>query len=77
MKRLIFSMGTLMLLTLAVSCSGDKNDGGENHEHHAMYQCPMKCEGDKMYEEPGQCPKCNMDLKEVEAEHNHEDGHEH
>ncbi len=29
------------------------------------YQCPMKCEGDKVYHEPGKCPKCKMDLKEV------------
>ena len=26
------------------------------------YQCPMKCEGDKVYEEPGNCPVCNMKL---------------
>ena len=31
----------------------------------AKYQCPMKCEGDKTYDEPGKCPKCGMDLKEV------------
>lgn len=51
------------------------------------YQCPMKCEGDKVYHEEGKCPKCKMDLKEVEASHdadndkiseeeNH-DGHDH
>jgi Cu2+-exporting ATPase len=38
------------------------------------YQCPMKCEGDKVYDKPGQCPKCNMDLKKVEVSHEH-DGH--
>ncbi len=32
----------------------------------AKYQCPMKCEGDKTYDEPGKCPKCGMDLKKVE-----------
>ncbi len=26
------------------------------------YYCPMKCEGDKTYEKPGDCPKCGMDL---------------
>ena len=35
-----------------------------------MYQCPMKCEGDKMYDKEGQCPVCKMDLKKVE-EHKH------
>ena len=29
------------------------------------YQCPMKCEGEKVYHKPGKCPKCNMDLKKV------------
>lgn len=31
----------------------------------ATYQCPMQCEGDKTYDEPGECPICKMDLKEV------------
>jgi len=34
----------------------------------ATYQCPMKCEGDKTYDKPGQCPTCKMDLAEVKAE---------
>ncbi len=44
----------------------------EAHEHSdamamATYQCEMKCEGDKTYDKPGKCPKCNMELKKVEA----------
>lgn len=27
------------------------------------YYCPMLCEGDKKYDEPGDCPKCGMDLE--------------
>ncbi|PHS68305.1 MAG: hypothetical protein COB12_00175 [Flavobacterium sp.] len=46
----------------------------------AMYQCPMKCEEDKMYDKEGKCPKCNMDLKKMEkdteGEHS-EEGEEH
>ena len=38
------------------------------------YACPMKCEGEKTYNKPGQCPKCNMDLQKVEEMHEH---HEH
>ncbi len=34
----------------------------------AEYQCPMQCEGDKTYDEPGKCPKCEMDLKEVKKD---------
>jgi len=45
------------------------------HHHHTpketaeaatLYQCPMKCEGEKTYEEPGVCPVCNMNLAPVE-----------
>lgn len=27
------------------------------------YSCPMLCEGDKKYDQPGDCPKCGMDLE--------------
>ncbi len=26
------------------------------------YYCPMRCEGEKMYDQPGDCPVCGMDL---------------
>ncbi|VAW22798.1 Lead, cadmium, zinc and mercury transporting ATPase; Copper-translocating P-type ATPase [hydrothermal vent metagenome] len=58
-----------------------KKDGEVNHHHHqphnkvnhhsanqGKYFCPMRCEGDKGYDEPGDCPKCGMHLiKEVRA----------
>ena len=44
----------------------------EEHQHdHAgkpqargggKYYCPMRCEGDKVYEQPGDCPVCGMHL---------------
>ena len=45
-------------------------EGTEMHDHGsdlatAPYQCPMQCEGEKTYPEPGSCPVCKMDLKEV------------
>lgn len=55
-----------------------------------MYQCPMKCEGEKTYESKGKCPKCGMHLKEVhekvimidkdthvEHKHHSHEGHDH
>ena len=33
----------------------------------ARYACPMKCEGDKTYEQPGRCPVCGMKLKVIES----------
>ena len=52
---------------------------GNGHENHEMsssnsetvYQCPMKCEGDKTYMLPGNCPVCNMHLTPVKEVHHH------
>ncbi|MCX2679140.1 heavy metal translocating P-type ATPase [Galbibacter sp. EGI 63066] len=51
--------------------------GEHHHEHHqhkeppkkiengnGVFYCPMHCEGDKTYDEPGDCPVCGMDLVE-------------
>ncbi len=58
-----------------------------NHNHieknggATKYVCPMKCEGDKTYIEPGDCPVCNMHLVPVNeqtqkaSQHRHQ--HEH
>jgi len=40
------------------ACHGDRTP-------HLAYQCPMECEGDQRYDQPGQCPICAMDLVEV------------
>ena len=29
----------------------------------SVYQCPMKCEGEKTFKKAGKCPVCNMKLK--------------
>ena len=42
----------------------------------ATYQCPMDCEKGKTYDEPGQCPVCKMDIKEVDSDNDTED-HDH
>jgi heavy metal translocating P-type ATPase len=48
---------------------------GHKHEEHRMhddkeanpgsarYYCPMRCEGDKTYDKPGDCPVCGMHLQ--------------
>jgi heavy metal translocating P-type ATPase len=38
---------------------------------HKVYSCPMKCEGEKVYSSEGNCPVCNMNLKEVNVDQNH------
>lgn len=61
----------------------EQTETEETTETVAVYQCPMKCEGDKTYAEAGQCPVCKMDLALVEEsdetmeeapeEHDHSD----
>src|SRR5690606_12557438 len=53
---------------------------GEHHHHPkpkkqqrnqgkgtGVFYCPMHCEGDKTYDQPGNCPVCGMDLVEQPA----------
>ncbi len=39
----------------------------KNETGKGKYYCPMLCEGDKKYDEPGDCPKCGMDLVKEES----------
>ncbi|SFN38539.1 Cu2+-exporting ATPase [Chryseobacterium oleae] len=48
------------------------------------YYCPMFCEGDKVYDEKGDCPVCHMHLEEITEDmaknvvsHNHQQTHSH
>jgi len=47
----------------------------QHHQHHhalennpksgGKYYCPMHCEGEKVYDKPGNCPVCGMNLEKV------------
>ena len=52
-------------MTLA-SCNSNKSEKAS--DELAVYQCPMKCEGEKTYSEAGSCPVCKMDLQPIESE---------
>ena len=77
MNKIIMSLGTAMFLLVGgsslVSCDGSeesvtKPESKTEEAHaHKHYQCPMKCEKDKVYGAEGKCPVCKMDLKEIEA----------
>ena len=59
----------------------------ENFKNHlGEYYCPMFCEGDKIYDEKGDCPICHMHLEEntedlvkntVSNHHSHSHHHQH
>lgn len=42
-------------------------NAGNNATQKERYYCPMHCEGDKTYAEPGECPVCGMFLQKIEA----------
>lgn len=42
-----------------------------------MFQCPMKCEGEKTYQEQGACPVCGMHLKPIEEAGHVDNDHHH
>ncbi|MBW8050466.1 MAG: hypothetical protein FVQ77_09035 [Cytophagales bacterium] len=85
MKKTMLILGTAGAFALAamlISGCEQQHKGDATHEHHegevheqVAYQCPMKCEGDKTYEEKGTCPVCKMELAKVEehseGEHQH------
>ncbi len=41
---------------------GHSHDNDHKHEPVNKYRCPMNCEGDKIYDSPGNCPVCNLKL---------------
>jgi Cu2+-exporting ATPase len=53
-------------------------------DHVGDFYCPMFCEGDKIYDEKGDCPVCNMHLEEItqdlvdnsHSSHSHSHSHE-
>lgn len=60
----------LLLVSVFSSCKNEHNKQG--HENHTQdegdYICPMRCEGEKTYPQPGNCPVCKMKLQLVEEE---------
>jgi Cu2+-exporting ATPase len=40
-----------------------------------QFICPMKCEGTKVYDQPGNCPVCSMHLVPVEGNNKHGEHH--
>jgi heavy metal translocating P-type ATPase len=40
-------------------------------DSNLKFICPMKCEGEKVYNQAGDCPVCNMHLAPVDKNHKH------
>ena len=44
-----------------------KKEQKKKQKGTGTFYCPMHCEGDKTYDEPGNCPVCGMDLVEEQT----------
>ncbi len=65
----------------SINHSHHKHNEITHEKNHEQYYCPMKCEGEKVYDKPGDCPVCNMHLVPVDGQkmesHSHNHAHEH
>jgi hypothetical protein len=67
----ISTIFNMYLLTKKLNTMNENNQM-QGHQHEpAKYFCPMKCEGEKTYDQPGVCPVCNMKLVPVGGAHHH------
>ena len=81
MRRISYYVSVLVIgaiISVGFQACGDEDDDKGNKEGQvesydkedvpatAEYSCPMRCEGDLTYSEPGQCPVCGMDLVKKE-----------
>ena len=59
-----FTKHFIIILLTIVSFGACKESTTTKSEKIA-YQCPMKCEGEKIYHKEASCPICKMDLKPI------------
>lgn len=54
----------VVFFAILLSFSSCKNEKSTDNDI-AVYQCPMKCEGEKTFQHSGNCSVCKMDLKSI------------
>lgn len=70
MKKAKILMATGMFFLAGMmftACGSEETEVQEQTAEKAVYQCPMDCEDGKTYDEPGQCPVCEMDIKRIDS----------
>lgn len=63
--RTILSMAIAVFSFTAMHAQSTKAKTDSIAADTVVYQCPMKCEGSKTYDNAVKCPKCGMNLKAV------------
>jgi len=64
MRQIINQSIAILLITIGSFCQSPVQ---ARVIMQGIYQCPMKCEGDKEYLQPGPCPVCEMQMIEVQS----------
>lgn len=59
MKKILNAVLLCFLVINLIGCNTKKS----NKTTAERYECPMHCEGDKTYDQPGNCDICKMDLQ--------------
>lgn len=71
--KLIFTIGSFLFMGMTFTACDSSTTAEQSATPEEQtetvseveYRCPMNCEPDKEYHEPGKCPVCQMDLREV------------
>ncbi|QVY66453.1 SCO family protein [Polaribacter sp. Q13] len=53
----------ILVLMVTITTLSSCNKAASKESSTVAYQCPMKCEGDKVYAAEGSCPVCEMKLR--------------
>ncbi len=61
--RKFFSMALVALSLTTANAQVTPSKAATEVSDTDVYQCPMKCEGDKVYNKAGKCAVCGMNLK--------------
>ncbi len=72
--KLMVMLVSILSTLLACNNDGSKSDNDDSaaaaKDHQHSYRCPMDCEKGKIYDKPGKCPVCGMQLEHFDGEDN-------
>ena len=51
------------------------NENKVQSDNAVKYFCPMKCQGSKTYDKPGDCPVCKMHMVPVDDKNQNTENH--
>ncbi|CAN5439076.1 hypothetical protein BH10BAC5_BH10BAC5_27480 [soil metagenome] len=71
----IFGAFIVAVSSLNIKCADSSDERFVNSDGaKTVYHCPMNCEGDKTYDQPGKCPVCKMALEKINVKKESEKG---